>query len=123
MECGMQTGPSFDRQAWLSRCEALAEQANSACGLVYEIYERNFTGAINRDLQRLDQRHRGEVIEMAKNFGWATAEELAETQRLMDGSGCCSHGLDPDCCPAGCGDPDNEVEGDLDVDVYAHQCE
>lgn len=98
----------FDRDAWQQRCEVIAEQANRSCGLVYEIFERNFTGVINQELQQLDQSHRADAIQIARTFGWATAEELAQSQRAMVDSGCCSHGLDPDCCPAGCGDLDDD---------------
>ncbi|MDI9853427.1 hypothetical protein [Comamonas sp. 17RB] len=50
----------------------------------------------------VQEAHRPEAIEIAKQLGWATDEELAESQRQMDEAGCCTHGIDPDCCPMGC---------------------
>ena len=38
--------------------------------------------------------------------GYATPEELEQSRNEMADMGCCSHGLDPDCCPCGCGDTD-----------------
>ncbi|MCU9958533.1 hypothetical protein OEJ37_34810 [Burkholderia sp. BKH01] len=94
----------FDKLAWNQACETMAEQANNSCGLGYEIYERSFSGAVNQALNSLPEAHRPEAIEIAKRLGWATAGELAQSQRLMDEAGCCAHGIDPDCCPMGCGD-------------------
>jgi hypothetical protein len=94
----------FDKLAWNQACETMAEQANKSCGLVYEIFARDFSRAVNHALNSLPEAHRTEAIEIAKRLGWATAEELAQSQRLMDEAGCCAHGIDPDCCPRGCGD-------------------
>lgn len=101
----------FEELAWKAACEQMAEQANKSCGLVYEIYQRSFSGSVNQALNSLPEAHRPEAIEIAKRLGWATGEELAETQRQMDESGCCSHGLDPHCCPAGCGDAEHHEGG------------
>ena len=94
----------FDKLAWNEACEKMAEQAHKSCGLVYEIFARDFSRAVNHALNSLPEAHRPEAIEIAKQLGWATDEELAETQHQMDEAGYCSHGLDPDCCPMGCGD-------------------
>lgn len=104
----MEIKQSFDREAWQLRCKELAEQANRGCGLVYEIFERTFSEGINQELLRFEECQRAEAIEVARTFGWASKEELAQSQRAMVDSGCCSHGLDPDCCPAGCGDLDED---------------
>lgn len=94
----------FDRVSWRQRCELLAKQANKGCGLVYESYERSFTLSINQELGQLDAGVKDEAIEIAKRFGWATAEQLAKSQRLMDEDCSCRHGIDPRWCPVGCGD-------------------
>ncbi|WP_313569330.1 hypothetical protein [Comamonas terrigena] len=94
----------FDKLAWQLACEKMADQANRSCGLVYEMFERDFSCAVNHAHHSLPEAHRPEAIEIAKRFGWASEEELAATQRLMDEAGCCNHGIDRNCCPMGCGD-------------------
>ena len=94
----------FDKSAWQVACEKMAEQANRSCGLVYEIFARDFSRAVNQAIFSVPEAHRPDAIEIAKQLGWATDEELAESLRQMDEAGCCAHGIDPDCCPMGCGD-------------------
>jgi hypothetical protein len=94
----------FNRAAWRQTCEFLAQRANRSCGLVYEVYERELTSAINHELGNLAEVHRPEAIQVARSYGWATDEELAQSRRLMEEDGSCIHGIDPHWCPAGCGD-------------------
>jgi len=107
----------YDAAAWMQRCDELAAQANKSCGLVWEIFQRTFTRAINNEITSFDERGRTAALAVAKEFGWATEEELAASKREMDAAGCCIHGLDPYHCPVGCGDLDYEaMDDDWDLD-------
>jgi hypothetical protein len=95
---------AYDAAEWRARCERLAVEANRGCGLVYETFVRAFTGAVNREVQKFAEASRAEAIEVARGFGWATDEELAQSERVLAEDGSCSHGIDPRWCPVGCGD-------------------
>lgn len=88
------------------RIEAMAVQANQGCGQIYELFLERFSGMVDRAYPPgcLD-RERAIAIANAVG-GYATPEEIAQSQIEADEMGCCSHGLDPDCCPCGCGDLD-----------------
>lgn len=94
----------FNRAAWRRQCEDMAAGAHEGCGLVFEVYERSFTSAVNTHLQELDARFRAEATQIAKSYGWATPEQLAQTQHVLEDDGSCNHGIDPHWCPVGCGD-------------------
>ncbi|EJE4188621.1 hypothetical protein M3922_004426 [Vibrio parahaemolyticus] len=71
--------------------ETLAKQAHQGCGLSYELFSRRFQSSIDSLIERLPEEEKGSVIAIAVKHGYER---------------CCSHGIDIDCCPAGCADYD-----------------
>ncbi len=98
---------TFDAATWDARCEEMAAEANRGCGLVYELFESNFSAKVHAALKGLLSTHHGQALEIARRYGYASADELAKTAEALAADGCCSHGLDPYNCPAGCGDIEN----------------
>lgn len=103
----------FDEGAWSTKCDALGRSAQAGCGLVYELFEANFSAAVDSAVEQLPEQHRARALEIAADHGYATQAQREETRKMLDESGCCAHGLDPDCCPCGCGDLDS---GDFEDD-------
>lgn len=83
----------------------LSVSEQSRCGLVYELYQRRLSNEIDRYLNKLNQSDRVKLLEMAKEeFDYLSPEEIEIAIEKDEANGLCSHGLDPDCCPVGCGD-------------------
>lgn len=98
---------AFDVAAWEARCEEMAAEANRGCGLVYELFESSFSAKVNAALKVVLSTHHCQALEIALRYGYASADELAKAEEALTADGCCSHGLDPYNCPAGCGDIEN----------------
>ena len=88
----------------------LADKANKNCGLSYELYERRFVTAIECLVIDLPNHEKQHVIQIAKQYGY-TEESL----ELEGDSDCCSHGIDRNCCPAGCGEHDDTYHESMDA--------
>lgn len=83
----------------------LSKTEQSRCGCVYEMYQRNLSTAIDGYLSELTQEDKIKVIQLAiAEFDYISPEEITEAIRQNQEDGYCSHGLDPNCCPLGCGD-------------------
>ncbi|EHV2051851.1 CcgAII protein [Salmonella enterica] len=83
----------------------LSKIEQSRCGCVYEMYQRNLSTAIDGYLSELTQEDKRKVIQLARaEFDYISPEEITEAIRQNQEDGYCSHGLDPNCCPLGCGD-------------------
>lgn len=95
---------TFEPEWWCSRCVAFAEEATRSCGLSHDLYVQLFSSSVEIHLRGLAQDARGAAIAIARQFDYATPEELAQRQVELAAMGSCSHGIDRDCCPAGCGD-------------------
>ena len=95
---------TFDAAAWDARCEEMAAEANRGCGLVYELFESNFSAKVNAALNSVLSTHHSQALEIARRFGYESPDELAKCAESLTADGCCSHGLDPYNCPVGCGD-------------------
>lgn len=93
----------FDENAWLAVCEELSEEASKGCGLSYEVFAEKFSNAIEDRLLEFPENHRERAIEIASQYGYATPDEILETQEYFEEIGVCPHGIDLGCCPAGCG--------------------
>lgn len=105
----------FSENDWAAKCAALSDAAHQGCGLVYETYELRVGASIDLALQQVPELLRPRAIEIATEHGYTTTEHRAQTARMLQDGGCCSHGLDPDCCPMGCGDIDS---GDDELDEF-----
>ncbi len=86
---------------WL---EGLWQQAIRGSGLVYELCVQRFSASVDRNLDRIEEPYQEIAIEIARDLGYLDAEEVEVMRDQLAADGCCSHGLDPDCCPCGCGD-------------------
>ena len=106
----------FSENDWAAKCSALSDAANRGCGQVYETYELRVGASIDLALQQVPEQQLDRAIEIAIQHGYTTTEQRAQTQRMLQDDGCCSHGLDPHWCPVGCGDVDNGSDSMLDFD-------
>ncbi len=89
-----------------NRIEAMAVQANQGCGQVYELFLERFSGMVDSAFPPGSfDRERAVAIAISVG-GYATPEEIAQARIEAAEMGCCSHGLDPNCCPCGCGEYD-----------------
>lgn len=83
----------------------LSKTEQSRCGCVYEMYQRNLSTAIDGYLSELTQEDKIKVIQLARaEFDYISPEGITEAIRQNQEDGYCSHGLDHNCCPLGCGD-------------------
>ena len=82
--------------------QKMKKTANFGCGLVYEIYVENFSAMLDSKFPP-GHLQREEAIALAEG-DYCTPEEIAVSRQEAAELGLCSHGLDPDCCPCGCGD-------------------
>ncbi len=88
------------------RLRAMAAQANRGCGQSYELFLERFSGMVDFAYP-MGSYERDKAVKMAMAIGgYATPEELERSRDEMAEMGYCCHGLDPDCCPCGCGDID-----------------
>ncbi|AYO07867.1 hypothetical protein D0812_29220 (plasmid) [Vibrio owensii] len=84
--------------------ETLAKQAHQGCGLSYELFSRRFQSSIDNLIERLPEEEKGSVIAIAVKHGYEREQPNEDCRN--DDERCCSHGIDIDCCPAGCADYD-----------------
>lgn len=85
------------------RIDRMAGHWGHACGCVYEVYVDGFSREIDSAFPPPHPDHEA-ALQLAREHDYASpAEREAMHQRLQE-DGSCRHGLDPDCCPAGCGD-------------------
>ncbi|HCA3195761.1 TPA: hypothetical protein MN540_005069 [Klebsiella pneumoniae] len=102
-----QESSGFDAEAFSKHMDESAKRASKRCGCIYEVYQRSLSGAIDSYIATLPAAHKQEALALARHkYDYLTAEEIAEEISRDQEAGLCSHGLDPDCCPCGCGDLD-----------------
>lgn len=85
-----------------NKVQALADNANRGCGQSYDLFVQRFSGMFDSAFPP-GSPDRAQALISAKGI-YATPEEREKTQEELAEMGCCSHGLDPNCCPCGCGD-------------------
>lgn len=83
--------------------DQLAEQASAGSGQSYHWYCHRFTTAVDAFLGSVPSEQHARVIEIAKARGYGDDDSTEDS---------CMHGIDPHCCPAGC--------GDIDYNDYSH---
>jgi hypothetical protein len=96
----------FNPTQWLARCEELANQAGRNCGQSDIVYVNLISRDIGSELVQFSGKDRIEAEYIARQFDYMSPAELQVSDIELAVSGLCKHGLDPDCCPAGCGDID-----------------
>ncbi|MBO1360311.1 plasmid protein [Acetobacter sacchari] len=83
----------------------LLEEARSAAsqgnGCSYELYVQKFTSEIDRRAAKLAPEEAAQLVAMATSQG----DYVAPCDQVRF-PGCCSHGIEWGCCPAGCDDDD-----------------
>ncbi|MGR0626554.1 CcgAII protein (plasmid) [Escherichia coli] len=98
---------TFDANEFLAQCETLSSEAYAGCGLIYELAQRRLSAAIDGYVATLPPEFRGTAIELARReYGYISAQEIEDEIERDRKYGMCSHGIDRDCCPLGCGDID-----------------
>jgi hypothetical protein len=90
------------------QCAALAKEVMPNSGLIYELYQRRMSTGIDVFLRDVPAVYQDDARQLAREeFDYQTPEEIAEEIRRDREYGLCSHGVDRDCCPLGCGDLDD----------------
>ncbi|MEX3983842.1 hypothetical protein AB4Y45_33190 [Paraburkholderia sp. EG287A] len=82
--------------------EQLAAEAHRGCGLSWDLFVDRFSAAV--DGVYPPSAPVRAIALAAKPMGYAAPEERAAAHAQMREQGYCSHGIERDCCPAGCGD-------------------
>jgi hypothetical protein len=80
----------------------MKDDASSGCGLVYELYTERFSAMLDGKFPP-GCPQRDAVLVLAGD-DYYTPDEIARGRQEAEEMGYCTHGLDPDCCPCGCGD-------------------
>lgn len=94
----------FNAGVFKSACEAASAEAASGCGLSDILWSKRATTAMDALLSHVDELHLAHAREIASQAGWMDLDEIKAMNDLIEDEGLCSHGLEPDCCPAGCGE-------------------
>ncbi|WJM80820.1 hypothetical protein [Pectobacterium brasiliense] len=92
----------LDEQAWQVVCKTAAIEASRYCGLAYDHYIVLLSSSIDQHVDQLPEHLRAQALKIARKWDYATPAERQETQDWNAENGYCRHGLDPNCCPAGC---------------------
>ena len=98
------TGQPFDEQAWRDECQAAGVLATTGAGLSETMFHRNMHSEVQRRLGAIHEQDRQRALEIAQEFGYATADELAADDRWNQEHGYCTHGIELGHCPVGCDD-------------------
>lgn len=100
----------LDKAAWRVRCEKMASDANSGCGLSHDYYQTRFSGSVDWALRDLAEHEIADALQIAREFDYASVEEREESASWNADNGYCSHGIELGCCPAGCDYPDDDFD-------------
>lgn len=94
----------FDAVRFESTCVRAAAEAAIGCGQSDVLWARRVTSRLGALLQRVS----GSDLDVAKRIaveqGWMDADQEAAMDRMVTEAQLCQHGLEPACCPVGCGD-------------------
>lgn len=82
----------------------MAQKANNNAGLSYQLFAQNFHSMVMSKIMGLPENEKDLILTTAKKHGYLSKEELQQECEDDFDDDCCSHGIDRDCCPAGCGD-------------------
>lgn len=93
----------FDPDAWRARCAAWASEANTCCGLSYDLFTRRFSAAVDDALARMPSGQHGPATKIAREYGYEPRSVREDARWRHEDSGYCAHGIELGYCPAGCG--------------------
>lgn len=96
----------FSESNWRSQCADMAKVASARCGQSHDVYVKSFSGSVSAAISRFTDAEKALAINIACEWDYATYDEIAESDNYNAMHGLCSHGIDPNCCPVGCGDLD-----------------
>jgi len=83
----------------------LARTATQGCGSSHDVYVSKFSQSIDMLLAITDDQARKDaIINAARNYDYHSPEQVQAMREESLQSGYCVHGIDPNSCPAGCGD-------------------
>jgi hypothetical protein len=93
-------------EAWQLHCAELHENAlKAAGGGGYEWFLKLFSAQVDEALrQRVPWAMYAEMVEAARQFGYLNPSEREALDEELAEDGFCTHGIERDCCPAGCGE-------------------
>ena len=98
---------ALDVPAWRDACEAAATKAGNQCSMSHYLYVLRFSEKVDSLVAELPQEHRGLALKLASDWDdYASPGERQQEQVRLAGDGCCCHGIEYGCCPAGCGEYD-----------------
>lgn len=80
--------------------KAIAEDVQQGCGLVYELYVKRFSQAVEIYLDQVPKMDRQVVVGLAETEGYVPTEWIPEPEA----ESLCRHFMEPDACPLGCGE-------------------
>jgi len=93
----------LDTDAWRAWCAAWACEANTCCGLSYDLSMRRFSAAVDEALTGMSSALQAQAIDIAREYGYEPQSVREEARHWHEDSGYCAHGIEFGYCPAGCG--------------------
>ncbi|ELV7517776.1 hypothetical protein QMU85_002782 [Photobacterium damselae] len=95
-----------------SDLKKIATDCHKQSGLIYEIFCDKFNSELILYLSDKSESERIEIIEIAKRMGF-NEQEIG-----IDDISTCRHGIDINCCPAGCADYIDDHDSTIDDEGY-----
>lgn len=81
----------------------MSKQAATGCGQSDWLWQSAFSRMVESAYPP-GHTQRDEALALAVPMGYLSSAELDQQAAEMANDGYCSHGIDPNCCPCGCGD-------------------
>lgn len=106
--------PEFDFKVCL---KDIYDEANQGCGLIYEVFTRRFDESVDEFANTFPEGIKAIILKYAADFGYGDSQQDNDDYDPDPEFKTCIHGLDPDCCPAGCGDIEYDTEEDDNNEV------
>ncbi|KAB1511989.1 hypothetical protein [Photobacterium damselae] len=98
-----------------SDLKKIGTDCHKQSGLIYEIFCNKFNSELILYLSDKSESERIEIIEIAKRMGF----DEQEIGTLPNGDiSTCRHGIDINCCPAGCADYIDDPDSTIDDEGY-----
>ena len=98
-----------------SDLKKIATNCHKQSGLIYEIFCNKFNSELTLYLSNKSKSEHIEIIEIAKSIGF---NEQEIDILPYDDISTCRHGIDINCCPAGCADYIDDHNSTIDDEGY-----